>query len=280
MSIRKNINDLALKLPKVVGGYRWTMNLLNTYFRKQHVAMFHSGRCGSSVIAMMLNNHSDIYWGGEVFNNYMHAEKEKGLERKKFVKQTLDWNRSATISKIYGFETKYLSSLHLSERCIDMSFSDYLKCLNELQFTKFIVLHRKNYLRRVVSGEVGRKTKSWHTTKDMSQPTKIKIDLSSIKTGERYIPLLESFHHVDKNFRTLKKNLTGSDALFLTYEEDILEDPTVAYNKICDFLCLHGDSPDIPLGRTNPFSYEEMIENFDEIVEVLTNTEYEWMLNQ
>ena len=279
MGFRKNINTIALKMPRAVAGYRAVIKLLNNQLRQQHVAMFHSGRCGSSVIGMMLNAHSDIYWGGEVFNRYMNTDKKKGLESDKFVEQTLEWSRSATVSKVYGFETKYLSSLHLSRRCIDMELLDYLHCFSDLQFTKFIVLHRENYLRRTISGEVGRKTKFWHTTQDSVQPTKVKVDISSIKTGENYIPLLDSFRHVDENFTRLKKDLADYNALFLTYEDDILIDPIIAYNKICDFLDLPGEEPEVPLGRTNPFRYEEMVENFDEIVEILRDTKYEWMLN-
>jgi len=36
---------------------------------------------------------------------------------------------------------------------------------------------------------------------------------------------------------------------------------------------------EIKLRKTNPFGYEDMVTNFDEVREALAGTEYEWMLN-
>ena len=159
-----------------------------------------------------------------------------------------------------------------------MELSDYLDLLTGLQFNKFILLHRRNYLQNTVSGEVGRKKSSWHEKLKVVQSTSVNIDISSVKIGQRYAPLLETFQYRDENYNRLKKLLSDQDVLSLTYEDDILENPIIAYNKVCEFLSVPGQDPVVPLNRTNPFAYEEMIENFDEVEAVLRGTEYEWML--
>jgi len=90
--------------------------------------MFHTGRCGSTVLAGMLNDHSRIYWHGETFQQFVKNKKNK--EKEKLVEQVLDWSCHREISRIYGFETKYLPQQHLSQECIDLNLEDYLVLLS------------------------------------------------------------------------------------------------------------------------------------------------------
>ena len=39
----------------------------NARNREDYVAMFHIGRCGSTVLANMLSDHSEFHWGAEIF---------------------------------------------------------------------------------------------------------------------------------------------------------------------------------------------------------------------
>ena len=66
--------------------------------------------------------------------------------------------------------------------------------------------------------------------------------------------------------------------MFLSYEDDILPDPKIAYEKVCGFLDLEVRNPKVNLRRTNPFDIHEIVENYAELEKTLKNTKYEWML--
>ena len=44
-----------------------TMGLFTKPIRRTNVAMFHIGRCGSTAVGILLNQHPKIRWGGEIF---------------------------------------------------------------------------------------------------------------------------------------------------------------------------------------------------------------------
>lgn len=239
--------------------------------------MLHIGRCGSSVIGRMLNAHPRIYWAGEIFEDYSHGEKD--TDRDEFVKQLYYPECRREITRVFGFETKYLPQQHLSGNCINMELGEYITLLRKIGVTRFIVLHRRNYLRHTISFLVGAQTKQWHSSDRATSPTRVHIDVNNLRTEQRRQPLLQLFHDLDEEYNKLQRLLAEDDVLYLIYEEDVLENPAIAYRKICRFLGVSEESPGIELQRTNPFSYREMVDNFDEVEAALAGTRYGWMLN-
>jgi len=245
--------------------------------QKKYIAMFHTGRCGSTVLGRMLNDHYQVFWANEIFHEYMNsANPESG---KVFAEKIINASRNAQNKRIYGFETKYLPQQHLSKKCINLELNEYVSHLRKLKFKKFIILHRENYLRRAVSAEVGRQTKRWHTNENIQNLKKITLKVDSYPTGGHYEPLLDLFVSIDKYYNTLNNLLIDDDTLSLTYENDILVNPEIAYAKVCKFLSITEESPEINLKRTNPFLLKDMIENFDEVKEYFADTKYSWMLD-
>ena len=239
--------------------------------------MFHIGRCGSTVLGNMLNAHSKVFWGNEIFAKFMRNEKKE--IKKGFVEHTIEQSRQSRVSLIYGFETKYLPQQQLSHKCINMDLKDYIALLRKLNFRKFIVIHRKNYLRRAISAKVGMQTKKWHSRREVTFPEKISIDMNSFTTGVIQEPILELFRCIDENYKRLNALLSHDDTMYLTYENDILKDPRVAYKKTCDFFGIKDESPKINFYRTNPFRYEDIVINFGEVANILKGTKYSWMLD-
>jgi len=277
-SLKKYIKTI----PFAESSYKKINRFLNIFYRKEQIAMFHMGRCGSTVLGNMLNAHSKVFWDSEIFVKHMkYMQSEKSKEKKGFVERTIEWSCHRKVSRIYGFETKYLSQQHLSHKFINMDLEDYITLLLKLGFSKFIVLHRKNYLKRAISVQAGRQTKKWHSEQDATAPEKITIDINSFTTEDeiRQEHILDLFRCADESFNRLKKLLSHNDTLFLTYEDDILEDPRVAYKKVCDFLGVVDEAPKIELHRTNPFRYEDMVINFEKVKAVLKDTNYSWMLD-
>lgn len=258
-----------------VGLMKFLHSLKQFLYRRKYVAMFHTGRCGSTVLGNMLDAHTKISWGGEIFEKYMHLEEDDRTTG--FMSKTIVSCCNKSKCSIYGFETKYLPQLHLSDKCLNMSLEDYITSLHSLGFSYFIALHRKNYLRRAISAQVGKERGEWHSKEKVHSPTKVHIDIKSFPTGSRRGPLLELFKHMDESYDRLRHSLP-SNSLFLTYEDDIQDDPLIAYKKVCKFLDVTPETPKIRFSRTNPFSYEQMVTNIDEVKAVLENTKYSWML--
>ena len=242
--------------------------------------MFHTGRSGSTVVARMLNQHSEICWPGELFENV--PERYGDAPRANLVERVLgEWSeRCLERNKhVLGFETKYLPHQHLRKTFLDTTLEDYLSLLHGLRKWKFVVVQRENYLRRAISAQVGARTKTWHAKEAGGGPVRIALDLHNFRTGEHREPLLELFRTLDENYEKLWQLLRHEKTLYLSYERDILDDPTVAYGAVCDFLQVNRESPSIDLVRTNPFPYEAMLTNFAEVTELLKGTKYEWMLS-
>ena len=70
--------------------------------------MFHTGRCGSTVLAKMLNQHSDIYWAGEIFER-MPERYQEIASRRDAVELIMDERRRECRrrgKRTFGFEVK------------------------------------------------------------------------------------------------------------------------------------------------------------------------------
>ncbi|MGF1480774.1 MAG: hypothetical protein ACFB4I_15030 [Cyanophyceae cyanobacterium] len=67
--------------------------------------------------------------------------------------------------------------------------------------------------------------------------------------------------------------------LTISYEEDIEDDPKIAYQKACSFLNLSKfDDVKVKRKRINTMKNKDLITNFNEIEDLLSGTKYEWML--
>jgi hypothetical protein len=235
--------------------------------------MLHVGRCGSTVVAEMLGRHSSITWDGEVFEPKVRSK--IGLED--VPPQDFLLGRIAAASNIYGFEIKYLPSHH--QRVLDLDLAGLIHLAESVGVTHFVTLHRENYLRRVVSGVIGRERRRWHRTHDQPMPdAKVRIDPAAVPFGPRQ-PLLTVFEEMKRGEADLTVALRGRTALSLTYEEDVAVDPAKAYASICDFVGVPPENVQPGLGRTGSDRLKSMVSNYDEIVDLLSGTEYEWMLD-
>lgn len=266
--------------------------------RKGNIALFHLGRCGSSVLAFMLKSNPDIFWDGENIGDFylkkLESEKLHGnvnhlsdiiaeVEELKmttnpitFLKIRMYW----TLKKYYGFETKFSKAEHMREEILNMQLDDYIDLLCGIGFENFIVLKRENYLKQILSYHIAEKTKIYHSTKDKTAPDTVYINPYNCWIGSIEKPLMEIFEEMDNDYAELDNLLKGKKSLNLTYEEDIQNDPLIAYKKVCDFLNVDYYSPKIIHKRTNPFKIEEIVENLDELKEYLSYTKYSWMLDQ
>ena len=168
----------------------------------------------------------------------------------------------------FGFELKSWQPKELG-----VQLSLLLDSFEILGIVRFVLLKRRNLIRRIISSDLGHKTGQWHARrlKNTRAPTlNVKLSaphfVSRIRAQERlWNETVEAFE--------------GRPAIELTYEADVMNDPVAAYQRVCQFHRLRPfDDVQIRFTKMTPSELENIIENFDELAESLQGTGYEWML--
>ena len=234
--------------------------------------MFHVGRSGSTVLAKMLGQHSRINWGEELFEG-VKSNAPSFQPTPRWVRSVIDSGVYARRCAYFGFETK---ESHLGRECIDMSVEEYVSLLRDMGFSHFIVLTRHNLLRVVISFAVGWQAGEWHVASRPVGPSRVTVPVQPL--GSWHASLTDILDHYQRYYAGFDTLLAHHERLDLNYEADIENDPVVGYEKVCRFLDIEPETLDIPLRRTNPFSIEQMIINYDEVSDALRGTRFEWML--
>lgn len=258
------------------------LNPLLGMLRPGNVAMFHVGRVGSTVLAGMLQQHRRIFWAGEVFqrehDRYMDAAESGTYVVPQEPMKVLRMEMREARNRMFGFEMKFLEEHHL--KVVGLDLEHYVDALSELGFERYVVLRRKNVLRRLVSGVVLRDTGQFHIRSDKERrKRRFHLDLNRIPLGARYLNLVDAIDMIEGGHERLDRLLADRQVCNITYEEHISDDPFVAYRKVVDFMGLEPGQPDVLLRKTNPDPLEDMIENYDELRAAVEKTPYRWMLD-
>ncbi len=249
--------------------------------RKKIVIMFHIGRSGSTVTADLLNQHDKCNWGGEIFgdlypkikrqHNRINKEEDIADFSIKYLKQKCK-NKE---KEYYGFEVKFfhLKLMHISIQSFIELFNDY--------DVSFIVLRRNNFLRKIVSSQIAHKTKIFHlSTQETLKMEKTTVDVNSIKIDIEHKPLLAFLNNFKEMFDQLDLALQDKKTLKLSFEEDVEQNPLVAYNKICNFLGIIPQNPKINFQKTTPFKMSEIVTNMHEVETYLKDTPFDFMAKE
>lgn len=268
---------MTLKMAKHVG------STLLGRLRPGNVVMFHIGRCGSSVVGQLLRQHSRIYWANEpyarIFEGWQKAS--AGIETVgKMPEDAVSYLRKdmrRALHRFYGCEIK---PFHF--RLIGYSPESFLQHLDALGFRHFILLDRKNRLRKIISILIAFQSgRRYHNSaRTEARLNRVRIDVNDVRTDFDAKPLVDYLADYDRQMAALAALLEGRRVLRLTYESDIQADPRRAYALICEFLGLRPQDVTVTLARTNPFPVKDMLENFDEVRAALAGTPYEWMLDE
>ena len=245
-----------------------TTGLFTKAVRQANVAMFHHGRCGSTVIGMLLNQHPEIKWAGEIFAQL----------KSKYGKESWVWERpyrmiklrtNIHVFKVFGLE---ITKKHFND--VEMTKKELVRLLRSIKYDKFILLKRKNYLSRRVSAKVGKIIGKWNTQKNLEPP---KVHIATKYKGGRTI--INDFKDDDKFFESLE-SIFEEDILKMSYEEDIRDNPKKAFKKIVKYIDLDRVDVKVETKKINNRPISDRISNFEQVCECLRGTKYEWMVHQ
>ena len=265
---------------------RWLVDYLTPPVRttRDGVAMFHFGRCGSSVLAGMLARTPGLHWDHEVFAGHAllaraHARGDDTawsrsrhfpLAPLPYLRRRMRWAGRAR----YGFETKFH---HI--RANGLTLEGYLAALRALGFTRFVLLRRRNLLRVVLSSLRAVEDGPHLRAGTAAQARTVEVDVNAVRISGQCLGLTALFAQWEQDCAELRARLAASELLELVYEQDVAADPGVAYRRICTFAGLPAQAVAPTQARTNPFPLKQMLGNPAQVHAALAGTPWAWMLN-
>ena len=257
---------------------RVALRLAHGGYRVGNIAMLHAGRCGSSVLADLLNQHPDVRWANEPFEGMKPAYYRMNSEHRAY--HVIANRMYAQKAKYFGFDSKYLPEQHLRPELANKTPEEYIRLLKRLGFGHFVLLDRRNHLRRAVSVAIGTRDGQWNSFKAVGATSPVRLDPERFISYGASMPLLDYFRSLETTYEGLKACLAGSRVLELTYEDDIQGGPHLGYWKCCDFVGMPRAPVDVRLKKLNERPVSGLIENFSDVVATLYGTPYEWMLRE
>ncbi len=268
------IRLMRAALPGFLWQNRW---IAGQAMPPERVIMFHVGRSGSTVLGDLLDQHPEIDWRGEAIYHLLGPLRRRRLLRwmpRLSAARLLRESMAGCHRRFYGCEVKFF---HLDQ--IGNTLPQFIEVLDRLGFRRFIILERRNTLRKVVSSLVAQKRETYRQAAYQSASlTQVTLDPARVPIDGGEAPLLALLRGYSENMRWLRELLAGRSVLELAYEEDIQANPTAAYQRVCAYLGVEPAPAFVRYGRSNPFRLDEIIENYGEVQAALRGTEFEWML--
>jgi hypothetical protein len=243
--------------------------------RRGNAVMFHTGRSGSSVVADLLGRHPDIHWDGELFNYDVTFWRKRPRQRLMEARKRIGRRITYANVPFYGFE---VLPTHL--RAGQIKTREFIATLEDFGVGHFILLERRNVLRKIVSSLVARERGRWRLKSGETAPlTRVHIDTENLRLAS-VKPLVDHIREFENDCESLRAILRDRRTLHLVYEEDVAEDPRRAYRSICDFLGVpHVELP-VRHERATPQPLREVIQNLDDVERAIVDTQFAWMLDE
>jgi len=238
------------------------------------VFVFHQGRCGSTVLAHLLDRHPRLTAFGEIF--------ETPYQRRRLPAPAAAMLRARRTQALPGravVEAKFFECQHLS--LLGLRIEAFVELLRACGYRRFVVLDRKNYLQKILSSRLAlaRGRRFHYAAAEAVPETRVDIDVDDVQILGKHAPMREMFAYMDDQYARLRAALDGETVLELTYEDDIAADPRAAYTRICTWLGLEPVPAETDLRRANTRAPREVISNWDEVARTLAGTPYAWMLD-
>lgn len=255
-------------------------NTVNT--NRELTIMFHVGRCGSTVLGDLMHQHPQVYWDGEILpflflNRSTNETSYKDLNEGLWKRHIKDRKYLAP-GRSFGIEIKFFHCDWLG-----ITIPELLEELKEFDKLNIIVLERQNLLRSIVSHQLALQNGTWHnhqTSNDRSIINRVNINPNDLFQDHEKTTLIKTLTAWSKGYIDLKNylELEKKEHLWLTYEGDIENDPTMAYRKILALLGLKNHTPIVKFKKNDRKKLVEIIENYPRLEDYLNETSFKWML--
>lgn len=229
--------------------------------------VFGQSRSGSTLLVDLINLHPEIKCEGELLQH------DWGYMPSKYMCKVLSYypypffNYRYRLSKgnaLYGFKL-FIYHLKKSHEKIKKMTDDGWK---------IIYLKRENILRQVVSNQIAKQTRTWHTKKGKGNPEyQVHLPISLLQQG-----LSNRQGWCFLEYQCLKDR----EYLKVVYEKD-LENSShhqETAEKVFRFLGVDSCRVNSELCKTDLRSYEEIISNYDEVIQFLQDSLFKNFLDQ
>ncbi len=188
------------------------------------VVLLHEGRVGSTALGVVLDRQPRLFWDGEAYTKLAVNGKniyKAHLRSSELPKIYLSKRTYHSLGATYGVEIKF-NQISKYRDCV----MEELIMLKELfPVTSFVVLVRKNMIRRLVSILNGIQRGVWHS----GQPSNSRISIDVDDIGGWGITLIEWLEKGYEHRLRLSQALDamGEHVLNLNFEDDISVDPAL-----------------------------------------------------
>lgn len=252
------------------------------------VILVHFGRSGSTVLAKMIEDASDIVWLHETYSliwQGMEDKKQYDFDCAGMVDIAQKGvERSARPStKLIGLEAKLINFIH-SGNC---TMQEYLQAMAKEGDWDIVTLTRRNVLARVLSIYRAAESGVWHVSKGTRDKKGTKMafnlpltDLFDPDTGVRGTNLVDFLRDVQTRETNMMNNLRKARdvTLDLVYEDHIRKDPRTAHTMFRKAFDLAPARTKVSLSKTGSDVKKEL-GNFDQVQAALHGTDFEWMID-
>jgi LPS sulfotransferase NodH len=226
--------------------------------------IFGQSRSGSTLLLELINAHPDINCEGELFNKIYRYVNPKWflLMLRRFPVLYINHRLKKSDSPVYGFKL-FFFQVNDPEKL--------LKQLNRRGW-KFIWIRREDILAQSLSNILALETNHWHRRKNENARQK-----TLTIPPERLLKVL-------KNRTRWKikeqKMIENYDHLPVVYERDLKnkEKWQETLDKVFRYIGVEPVSVKTNLEKTDVRPYSERIENYDELIETMKNSQFAHLL--
>ena len=231
--------------------------------KHQKICLFAQGRTGSSLLVDLLNSHPQLTFEGELLNPNFKVGTSRYRDAKILPLSFLEGKFQKSKSH-FGFKVKIYQ---LDQQYFVSNTAAFIHQLAKNNW-KIIYLWRANHFEHAMSNIVATENQLFHLKKKHNL-SRIHVDINElnrimnerIEFRKRELGILENIPHFE-----------------LEYKSDLL---TIDQNKLRD-LCSHLGIEDIKLSselrKIVDKSYEELIENYEEVKSFLTANNWQHYL--
>ncbi|GGA30024.1 hypothetical protein [Okeania sp. KiyG1] len=247
--------ESILKIRGEIAAYSRALLLKHQIFEKKFV-IFGQPRTGSTLLVQLLNNQPKIYCEKEILS-------AKDYRKMLFPNLYIQGRRVKFSGKVYGF--KLMISQLPEEQYVDPE-----KFMFNLYYQGWAIIHliRNNYLRSIISSMLASSRNQWEAkSKSSLNYQTIKIDCNKL------IELLKR----REIYRVKEKEILEKlDHIKVIYEEDLLleENHQNTCDRIFNYLGLESIPIKTKLVKTTSNQLSDVIENYEEFVEKISQTKY------